>query len=169
MIERLTPKQQRFVDEYLIDLNAMQAAIRAGYSRKSARAIACENLTKPDIQAAISEAFAARAERTGVGADRVVDELATLAFSSLTDVVEWDADGIRLRASSDLTPAQAATVRRVRVTSAEASVSLHEKVRALELLGKHLALFTERIEHDVHRLTLSELARLAAEDPRDTS
>ncbi len=52
----LTPKQARFVEEYLIDLNATQAAIRAGYSAKTARAMGCENLTKPDIQAAVTEA-----------------------------------------------------------------------------------------------------------------
>src|SRR5271166_5161849 len=61
---KLTPKQARFVQEYLIDLNAAQAAIRAGYSAKTARVIGHENLTKPDIAAAIEKAKAKRAERT---------------------------------------------------------------------------------------------------------
>ncbi len=65
----MTPKQQRFVDEYLIDLNATQAAIRAGYSKKTARAVGSENLTKPDIRAAVAEAQQARSERTKIGAD----------------------------------------------------------------------------------------------------
>ncbi len=68
----LTPKQVRFVGEYLIDLNATQAAIRAGYSEKSARAMGCENLTKPDIQAAVAEAQDARSARTGITQDEVI-------------------------------------------------------------------------------------------------
>ena len=72
MAKKLTKKQQLFVDEYLIDLNATQAAIRAGYSVESARDIGCENLTKPNIQQAIAEKMAERSKRTGVNQDRVV-------------------------------------------------------------------------------------------------
>ena len=68
----LTPKQARFVEEYLLDLNATQAAIRAGYSAKTARAMGCENLTKPDIQAAVTEAQRDRAARTGITQDEVI-------------------------------------------------------------------------------------------------
>jgi hypothetical protein len=70
----LTDLQQRFVDEYLVDLNGTQAAIRAGYSPDSARQMASENLSKPYIQAAIAEARKAQQERTQVDADRVVTE-----------------------------------------------------------------------------------------------
>ena len=80
---KLTEKQQRFVDEYLIDLNATQAAIRAGYSVKTADAIGCENLTKPNIQQAIAEHMAERSRRTGVNQDRVVLELAKIACFSI--------------------------------------------------------------------------------------
>ena len=76
----LTPKQQRFVGEYLVDLNATQAAVRAGYSEKTARAIGCENLTKPAIQEAIATAQRQLAEETGITARRVKEELARLAF-----------------------------------------------------------------------------------------
>jgi phage terminase small subunit len=71
----LTPKQQTFVNEYLIDLNSTQAAIRAGYSAKTARAIGGENLTKPDIAEAIAKAQAERAGRTQIDADWVLREL----------------------------------------------------------------------------------------------
>ena len=74
----LTPKQQRFIDEYLIDLNATQAAIRAGYSPRTARAIACENLAKPDIQEAIAEAKRERSEATKIDAEWVLRELVKL-------------------------------------------------------------------------------------------
>lgn len=97
---KLTEKQQRFVDEYLIDLNATQAAIRAGYSVKTADAIGCENLTKPNIQQAIAEHMAERSRRTGVNQDRVVLELAKIAFVRMTDVV--DSNGrIKQDASAD--------------------------------------------------------------------
>lgn len=62
---RLTAKQKRFIEEYLIDMNATQAAIRAGYSPDSAKEIGCENLTKPNIKAAIDKAMAERSRRTG--------------------------------------------------------------------------------------------------------
>ncbi len=71
----MTPKQTCFVQEYLIDLNATQAAIRAGYSKKTARQVASENLSKPDIQRAIEEAQQVRAGRTGLTQDAVVQGL----------------------------------------------------------------------------------------------
>lgn len=70
---KLTPKQEMFVKEYLIDLNATQAAIRAGYSKKTAKDIACENLAKPNIAKAIQEAFNKRAERIEVDQDYVLN------------------------------------------------------------------------------------------------
>ena len=77
----LRPKQTRFVAEYLVDLNATQAAIRAGYSPKTARAIGCENLTKPDIAAAIAKAQAQLSEHTEVTIASIVAELARLGFA----------------------------------------------------------------------------------------
>lgn len=85
----LTAKQQRFVDEYLVDLNATQAAIRAGYSAATARSIAAENLTKPNIAAAVSAAQAERAKRTGITADRVLEDLARVAFGDVRKLVEY--------------------------------------------------------------------------------
>ena len=84
----LTDKQQRFVEEYLVDLNATQAAIRAGYSEETARAIGCENLTKPDIADAITEAMAARSKRVQVTADEVLRELVDVAMSDVNDLIE---------------------------------------------------------------------------------
>ena len=68
----MTKKQKRFVEEYLIALNATQAAIRAGYSPATAKEIGCENLTKPNISEAIAKAMAERSRRTGVNQDRVL-------------------------------------------------------------------------------------------------
>src|SRR6476646_6459848 len=90
---KLTPKQARFVQEYLIDLNAAQAAIRAGYSAKTARVIGHENLTNPDIAAAIEKAMAERAERTRLTADWVVDELRKLAGANMADYMRSTPEG----------------------------------------------------------------------------
>ncbi len=84
---KLTAKQQRFVEEYLIDLNATQAAIRAGYSPKTAYSIENELLNKPEIRARIDITLAERSKRTGVNADRVIQELARIAFVNPTEVV----------------------------------------------------------------------------------
>lgn len=84
----LTPKQQRFVDEYLVDLNATQAAIRAGYSPNAAKEQGYEHLTKPHIQLAIAEARKAMQERTQITADRVVTELGLIAFADARELAE---------------------------------------------------------------------------------
>lgn len=82
----LTLKQQRFVDEYLVDLNATQAAIRAGYSPDTAGAIGHENLKKPEIALALQEARRAQQERTGITADRVLREIALVAFADAREL-----------------------------------------------------------------------------------
>ncbi|MGC0154838.1 terminase small subunit [Chromobacterium vaccinii] len=92
---KLTPKQKRFVDEYLIDLNATQAAIRSGYSEKTARQIGEENLTKPDIRAAIESAQKARAERTEITADMVLQRWWELANADVNELVEYRRDNCR--------------------------------------------------------------------------
>lgn len=101
----LTEKQRRFVDEYLIDLNATQAAIRAGYSVKTAREQASQNLTKLNIQQAISEKMAERSKRTGVNQDRIVLELAKIAFVNAADVIDSDDATIKAGATADDTAA----------------------------------------------------------------
>jgi phage terminase small subunit len=87
----LRAKQQRFVDEYLRDLNATQAAIRAGYSAKRADEQGYENLRKPEIVAAINAAKQRRAKRTEITADRVLEESARLAFLDIRQL--YDDDG----------------------------------------------------------------------------
>ncbi|MFS8534854.1 MAG: terminase small subunit [Limnochordales bacterium] len=144
---KLTPKQQRFVEEYLVDLNATQAAIRAGYSPKTARAIGAENLTKPAIQEAIETAMAERSRRTGITQDRVLRELARIAFVNAPDVINMDDATLRTDASEDDTAA-IASVKVKRFPTAEGEgvereIRLADKLRALELLGKHLGMFKD--------------------------
>ena len=84
----LTDKQQRFVDEYMVDLNATQAAIRAGYSPNAAAEQGYEHLRKPHIQLAIAEARKKQQERTGITADRVLREIAAVAMADARELVE---------------------------------------------------------------------------------
>ena len=81
----MTKKQKRFIEEYLIDLNATQAAIRAGYRPDNAYSIGSENLRKPEIKAAVDKAMAERSKRTGINQDRILMELARIGFAKITD------------------------------------------------------------------------------------
>ena len=145
---KLTEKQQRFVNEYLIDLNATQAAIRAGYSVKTADAIGCENLTKPNIQQAIAEHMAERSRRTGVNQDRVVLELAKIAFVRMTDVV--DSNGrIKQDASADDLSCIESIKYKESGGSVEREVKVASKLKALELLGKHLGMWNDKLDVNV--------------------
>lgn len=142
----MTKKQKRFVEEYLIDLNATQAAIRAGYSPHTAKDIGCENLAKPNIAAAISQAMAERSRRTGINQDRVLQELARIGFAKITDVVDPETAKIKSDASDD----DLACIQSIKIKpnefGTEREVKLYDKKSALVDLGKHLGLFKDKLE-----------------------
>lgn len=148
----MTKKQRLFVTEYLIDLNATQAAIRAGYSVDTAGEIGHENLKKPEIQKAIAKAMAERSKRTGVNQDRVVQELAKLAFINMTDVI--DGNG---KIKDDATEDDKACIESIKYkksdtdtgTSVEREVKIGSKLKALELLGKHLCMWNDKMDVNV--------------------
>lgn len=121
----LTPKQSLFCKEFLIDLNATQAAIRAGYSKRSARQIAQENLSKPDIQKEIEKLMTEREKRTEHNGDEVIRRLWEIVQRCMQKVPVLDKDGNETG--------------KYRFDAANVN-------RALELLGKHYKLFTEKIE-----------------------
>ena len=150
----LTEKQRRFVDEYLIDLNATQAAIRAGDSVKTAREQASQNLTKLNIQQAISEKMAERSKRTGVNQDRIVLELAKIAFVNAADVIDSDDATIKAGATADDTAAiQSVKVKVIPTKEGEGverEIRLNDKLKALELLGKHLGMWNDKLDVNVN-------------------
>jgi len=145
----LTEKQKRFVEEYLIDLNATQAAIRAGYSVKRASEIGYQLLQKTTVSHAISKAMAERSRRTGISQDRVLQELAKIAFVNATDVINMDEATIRGDANREDTAAIASVkVKTIPTESGEIverEVKTYDKIKALELLGKHLGMFTDKL------------------------
>lgn len=147
---KLTKKQKLFVEEYLIDLNATQAAIRAGYSFNTAKEIGYENLTKPHIKSAIDKAMAERSRRTGVNADRIVQELAKIAFLNPTDVINMDEATIKGDSNRDDTAAiSSVKVKRIPTEDGditEREVRTYDKIKALELLGKHIGMFTDKFK-----------------------
>ena len=143
----MTKKQKRFIEEYLIDLNATQAAIRAGYSPDTAKSIGSENLTKPDLQARIAKAMAERSKRTGVSADRVVMELAKIAFVNAGDVIDAETATLKPDAAREDTAAiQSVKVKTFGEDGLEREIKMADKLKALELLGKHLGMFKDKVE-----------------------
>ena len=146
----MTKKQQRFVDEYLIDLNATQAAIRAGYSPDTAQQMGSENLSKPVIRNAIDKAIAKRSRRTGINQDRVINEIAKVAFLNPADVIDLNEAAVRDDADRDDTACIASVKVKTIPTDegviSEREVKTYDKLRALELLGKHLGMFTDRVK-----------------------
>lgn len=139
----LTAKQRFFVEEYLVDLNATQAAIRAGYSKKTARFIGCENLTKPNIAAAIAKKKAERSARVQLDADRVLYQLKAIATSDIRDYLSYGPKGVTLKDSRGLTNEQSAAIEEVTETVGSKGRStvrckLYDKLKALDMAMKHL-------------------------------
>lgn len=148
----LTDKQQRFVEEYLIDLNATQAAIRAGYSPNSAEAQASRMLSIVKVRDAVARAMAERSKRTGVCQDRVVQELARIAFLNPSDVVNLNSATVKEDVSED-DLAVIASVKNKTTFFESGSAEEHEvkfcdKVKTLELLGRHLGMFNDKLRID---------------------
>lgn len=150
---KLTAKQQRFCDEYLIDLNATQAAIRAGYKankKNTFEVIGYQLLQKTSVLEKIQQEMAKRSKRTGINQDRVIQELARIAFVNASDVIDPEDASVRLNATEDdLACIQSVKVKTMdgeKGSSIEREVKLNDKMKALELLGKHLGMFKDKVE-----------------------
>lgn len=137
----LNIKQKTFVQEYLVDLNATQAAIRAGYSPKTAEVQGSRLLSNVKVQEAIQEAMKARETRTEVTQDRVLEELAKIAFSDATDVVNIVDGRMVVTNTEKLKPDQKAAIAQIKEGKFGLEVTRFDKLRALEMLGKHLGFF----------------------------
>ena len=189
--KKLTAKQQRFCDEYLIDLNATQAAIRAGYSHKTACEQGARLLANVKVQKYLQKRKTDRIERTEITQDMVLLELANIAFSNAADyaaVVEKDAtiqcengaimplydeegNPVKYRTvepvlTADLTESQKRALSVIKKGRDGFEIKPYDKIRALELLGKHLGMFTEQVKltgnvnNPMEGLTTEELKKL---------
>ena len=122
---KLTPKQQAFVKEYIVDLNATQAAIRAGYSEKTASETGYENLRKPQIAAAIEEAMNSRSKKTEISAEWVLNNLKEIAERCMQGIPVTDREGNE---------------------TGEWKFEHSGANKSLELIGKHLGMFIDKQE-----------------------
>lgn len=127
---KLTAKQERFVQEYLIDLNATQAAIRAGYSKKSARQVGTENLSKPSIKQAIEEKLKQIDDEKTADAKEIREFWTRVMRGDEKEtVLKYDSEGHQVET--------------------EISVSMKDRIKASEMLGKSFAMFTDKIDSNV--------------------
>lgn len=141
----VSEKQRRFVAEYLVDLNATQAAVRAGYSEKTAGKTGCRLLKKPEVAEAVREAMERRSERTQITQDMVIRELAAIGFAKATDHTRVLGSGeVLVTPSDEWSEEQAKAVSGIKLGRYGIQVSNYDKVKALELLGKHLGMFDGR-------------------------
>lgn len=183
----LTDKQKRFCEEYLIDLNATQAAIRAGYSPKTAEQTASRLLRNVKVQEYIAKRQKELSMSTEITQERVIKELALIAFSNnadyahvvekkmqveaggaLVDLLDKDGKPVMYRTvepvlTEELTEEQKRALAVIKKGRDGLEVKSCDKVKALELLGKHLGIFTDKIEANVNDTTRSELQELLAQ------
>ncbi|MEE8262709.1 MAG: terminase small subunit [Gammaproteobacteria bacterium] len=162
--KKLTPKQSRFIDEYMVDLNATQAAIRAGYSPRTANTAAAGYLAKLGIQQEVSRRVKALCSRYSVTHQNVLSELAAIAFSDIGDLGEvkdvTDDDGhttreVVLHESRMWGEAARRSVQELKSTRSGPSVKCYSKLQALELLGRYLTLWRDDQPQKVVSFTIN--------------
>ena len=147
---KLTAKQQRFCDEYLIDLNATQAAIRAGYSEKNARNIASENLAKPNIREYIDNRLAEKEKALIADQNEVLKYLtATMRREKKECIVVTTSEERSMYVPDDNGTLRKQTVKKETPQIVEIPARLSDANKAAELLGKAYGLYTEKVEADV--------------------
>lgn len=164
----LVPMQRLFCKEFMVDLNAAQAAIRAGYSPKTAKEMGYENLTKPHIMAVIDRAMA---EHAGITRTRLIQELGAMAFSDIRKVVHWDQETelaggefgddlddnpdvvkviksrVTVLPGATMDPMVAATVAEIsQGEKGQLKVKMHDKVAAIDKLARAMGLYQDKID-----------------------
>ena len=143
---KLSAKRQRFVDEYCIDFNGTQAAIRAGYSPNSANMQAARLLANDNVRKALDEKRLEIAEISKLKTSDVIDELKKIAFSDITQVINFNNSRAKIKSSRKLSEDAKKTIASVSQTQNGLTIKMHDKVKALELLGRYLNIFTDRVE-----------------------
>lgn len=151
---KLTPKQKAFCEEYIIDFNATQASIRSGYSKKTANRLASRMLSNVDIQSYIQELQQKREERTEITADMVVKELGKVAFLNLEDFYKENGELKEPYELSQNAKSALASYHTKRVKLGDEvyidvpNFKAYDKMKAIELLMKHLGMFNDKEDED---------------------
>lgn len=153
----LTVKQRLFIKEYLIDFNGTQAAIRAGYSKKTAQQVASENLSKPLIMQEIKKDVDNKVKGLDDLSQKTIDELKKIAFSDIKDFMKFDKDGVEFKDSEEVdgtilsevsSQTTESATKDSSTTRTNLKIKLHDKMKALEMLGKYKSLFVDKLEVD---------------------
>jgi phage terminase small subunit len=163
--QSLTDMQQAFVANYLITLSATKAAIAAGYSKTSAGVQGYQLLQHPSIARELRRAMARRAKRLDLTAENVLREIARIAFSDIRAVMTFDGQKITVKASDKIHSDAAAAIQSIeqhtteseRSSNTTVKVKLHDKMRALDLAGRHLGMWAKGDDDEFKRLSLAEL------------
>jgi phage terminase small subunit len=168
---KLNDNQKRFVEEYLVDLNATQAAIRAGYSERTGYSQGQRLLKNVEIQSAIQKAMNERSERTEITQDRVLQELAKVGFANIKDylsfktaltTVGYDDKGqrivdyahiVELKDSDEI---DGAVISEVSLKDGALKFKLHDKMKALQDIGRHLGMFTDNVKINFNPADLTD-------------
>ncbi len=137
----MTTKQIIFIEEYLKDLNATNAAIRSGYSPNSAYSIGSENLKKPEVKLLLLESIQDRSSRTNITSDQVIQALAGMAFSCITDFIEFKNGELRFKDSSQIPAYKAHGLKLICYKNGTVSMNMECKLAALKMLGRHLGMW----------------------------
>lgn len=173
---KLTAKQEAFCREYLVDLNATQAAIRAGYSKNTAKATGSENLTKPDIAANIAEMKGKRMERAEINADYVLNRLIEIDEMDIADILddqcgikpvkEWPKAWRRTLSGMDVSELWEGSGDEREIAGLLKKIKWPDKLKNLELLGKHIEVnaFKEVVDHN-HKGEIRTITRTIV-DPK---
>lgn len=178
--KKLTTKQENFVREYLVDLNATQAAIRAGYSKATAYSTGHENLKKPEIARRIKEVIDARQEKTEITAERVLKELANIAFSNVDDFFESvsysDDEDEELAGkgrkyhqlkSDFLDSPRIAAVQSIEPGAYGAKLKMADKMKALEMISRHLGIFNADTSQKPENTNVVDLSGISSKKLRE--
>lgn len=170
----LTDQQEAFCREYSVDFNGRRAAEAAGYTKRRADVTASELLRKPTVQRRLAEMAQERKVWAGVTKERIIEELARIAFADISKVMKWDKNGVTISDSKELAEEVLAAIAEIKDIPGKfgstRAVKLHGKLEALQMLGRHFGLFVDRVEitnndvtaDDLDNLTDAELDRYIA-------
>ena len=159
MARKLTDQKKVFCEEYLLHLNGTKATEAAGYSKKAAKQQAYKLLGEEAVQEYIQQLMAERSERTRVQSDEVISGLEAVAYTDLPDILDFDGEKITFKPFKDLTPMQRKALKKIKIKRRkipgntrgeiieEIEIELLDKLKSPELLGRHLAMFTDKVEH----------------------
>lgn len=151
----MTPKQQRFVAEYLVDLNATQAAIRCGYSKRTAEVQGCRLLRNADIRKAVATQTAAQLAKVGITAERVKERIAVLAFQDVREFFDGAGNLIPVKQLSDAAAYRVGSFEIIKKNAAAGDgiidtvhkIKTVDAIKNLEMLAKHFGLLEEKVVH----------------------